>query len=122
MNHTQLKYATTRIDTLLRTASAKIAPKHTTPGKLRDMSQVERYKLAVSGKVQLKPLTKLERYGSFESHFDFSAYEDKVDRKAVERELGSLEAEAERIKDTLYLGDQAAALRAIEAFAKRCAS
>lgn len=121
MDASQRKYAIERVGTLLATKTKALKDQFTKPHKT--ISSKERAELVRSGRVKLKPEVKgIDCYLDIVQAFDFSEYEwgAKLDSKGYEKALKPFTREAQRIKDTLMLGDSMEALEAIEKFAKMC--
>ena len=100
MNRTQIEYAHSRIDGLLSTKERDCRSRNTAPA--HTITDAERADLVRSNKVKLSSDVKsISHYDKVTNLFDFSKYEwpAKVDEKAVAKEMRSLRAEAQVLKD-----------------------
>lgn len=123
MNKDQTNYALARVTKLLADKRVVLTEKLSRPAK--SISAIQRASLIRAGKVRMRAsCTSIDSYTDVVNAFDFSEYEwpKAVDSKALAKALAPLEREAQRIKDTLMLGDASEALSAIEKFAScaRC--
>lgn len=114
MNTVQRKYALERVSAILSRKVREITDKYTTPAA----SATEVAAAFKKGKVALKQFDSIGRYRYLEDIFDLSAFNAKINTEAVSKETMKVEAEADRIRDQIMLGDAEEALTLLQTFEK----
>jgi hypothetical protein len=112
MKDAQKKYAMSRIDLVQAQKNAEINEKFTVPAQM--LTQEERYKMMVAGRVKPLPLSSQRNYGTLnELLFDFSQFDAKRDEKMIQRLTDEVSRMATKARDMLMLGDAQDALKII---------
>lgn len=120
MNKTQIQYALSRIDGLLKEKETSVEKAHTKEAKV--LSATERADLVRSGTVKMKAdATEIHSYTDVVAVFDFSkhSWTAEVDAKAVSAIMKPLRKEAQKLKDEIMLGDASAAQTSLAKFSEK---
>lgn len=108
MNHSQRKYALSRIDAIEKAALSAIDAKHRTPGV--SLTWGQKAALINAGKVKLKATAR--DYHNVRDAFDFAAHEREavVDTKRLNADTKKCRDAFQKVRDEMVLGDASAAL------------
>jgi hypothetical protein len=121
MNATEKRYAVQRIDETATKAELALQEK----ARVKQLSNQERIDLIFTGRVKLvKKPKKPSLWGtvSVSDVFDFSPYKrkPKMTEEAYTKALATVREEAQKVTDSVMLGDSKEAMRALESFAAFC--
>lgn len=117
MNQQQVKYTTARIDALERRKLEALRVEYQVPAK--SISDLEVVALIKSGSVPFREVVERDRgsYLQVSDVFDLSAHTwYQHQRAGYEEAVAKVKAEANRVRDEVMLGDNAAALELLRAF------
>lgn len=118
MTKKQIEYAEKRIDGIFMERKKKIISKHTVKGKKLDVKEriAKLILLLDSAGLFYKKDNDWAVRSFVVDSVDWSSMEvaDKVDKEAMNIEIGKLESEKKEIMDKLYLGDGSEALEMIK--------
>ena len=112
------KYVMERIDDVRREVSEKIRRKYM--DNVKSLTTREKYNLIKKGKVKLRSLAVLEKdyYGS-PNWYDFKPYDKRENAQVHCRKIEKkLEAEVQKAKDEVMIGDMKEALTILEKLRK----
>jgi hypothetical protein len=117
MRQDQTKYAMARVDNLaaarLRVLEAAYAPKY--------LTWAQQKAIILDALTEPRLLTLLpstQQYTDIREAFDWTPFQPAVDTAEFDRKKAALQAERERVKDNIMLGDSEQALKLLEAFAQ----
>ncbi len=115
MNQQQREYLKGRIRTITSAKRDKLNNKHTKKSDIE--TDRDRWKLVLAGKVSPLKQAKAHFTNNYrcsyklDELYDFSEYEDKVDRKKLDPAIALLNAKSQEVQDKAMLGDCDEAVR-----------